>query len=116
MEESEGISEYMVSRAVTEDVHIHAIQQGACVASVRHVPLLDESGVSILEALARMTAQVARRTPFVKGDSQRLFLASPNIAALSQVRGRVLRSARALTTMAASSYKYVVLGGGNSSG
>lgn len=95
---------------------MHALQQGACVASMRHAPLLNGSCVSIPEAFARMTAQVASRTPFVKGNSQRLFSASPNIAALSQVRGRVLRSARALTTMAASSYKYVVLGGGNASG
>ena len=82
------------------------------------VTLLCSMGVawSIPGAFARMTAQVASRTSFVKGNSQRLFSASPTIAALSQVRGRVLRSARALTTMAASPYKYVVLGGGNASG
>lgn len=67
-------------------------------------------------SICSMTAQVAIRTPFVKGSNQRYIAGSPSIAALSQTRGRVLRSARALTTMAASSYKYVVLGGGNASG
>ena len=68
------------------------------------------------QAFAFMTAQIAARTPSVKGHSHTAFFSSPSIAALSQVKGRVLRSARALTTMAASNYKYVVLGGGNASG
>ena len=68
------------------------------------------------QAFAFMTAQIAARTPSVKGHNHTASFRSPSIAALSQVRGRVLRSARALTTMAASNYKYVVLGGGNASG
>ena len=72
--------------------------------------------MSMSKAFALMTAQIAFRTPLVRGSNRTYFTGSPSIAPLSAVRGRVLRSARALTTMAASSYKYVVLGGGNASG
>ena len=57
---------------------------------------------------------LVKRTPFLQGQTH--FLSTGLPALLPCRRLGALRSARALTTMAADSYKYVVLGGGNASG
>ena len=63
-----------------------------------------------------MSAHIAHKSSFLQGTHALLSSKIPRIACLSAKTLSPLRSARALTTMAASSYKYVVLGGGNSSG
>ena len=69
---------------------------------------------SVTASLRSMSAKIAHRSSFLQGTHNLLCSSIPRVAALSVKK--LPRSARALTTMAASSYKYVVLGGGNSSG